>query len=222
MIVLVLPDDGSFLRADWSRTWYMKLLLFSDLHSDFRTASKLVELSNEVDIVVGAGDFCIGRRGLEKIIKALARITKPAVLVPGNSESNDELINACRVWESARVLHGTEAAVENITFFGIGGGIPITPFGAWSYDFSEYEANGLLRDCPNGCVLISHSPPQGVLDLSPDGRRLGSQAVREAIEDKQPELVVCGHIHASAGQISRLGKTTVINAGPGGIIHDLS
>jgi len=41
----------------------MKLLLFSDLHSDFQTASKLVELSNDVDIVIGAGDFCIGRRG---------------------------------------------------------------------------------------------------------------------------------------------------------------
>ena len=91
----------------------MKLLLFSDLHSDFRTASKLVELSNEVDIVVGTGDFCIGRRGLDEIINVLARITKPAVLVPGNAESNDELTNACRVWESARVLHGTEATVEN-------------------------------------------------------------------------------------------------------------
>ena len=33
----------------------MKLLLFSDLHSDFSGASKLVELSRKVDVVVGAG-----------------------------------------------------------------------------------------------------------------------------------------------------------------------
>jgi uncharacterized protein len=169
--------------------------------------------------VVGAGDFCIGRRGLEKIINALVGITKPVVLVPGNSESNEELINACRVWESARVLHGTQVTIEDITFFGIGGGIPVTPFGSWSYDFSEDEASELLRDCPPGCILISHSPPKGVLDLSSDGRSLGSQAVKKTIADKKPTLVVCGHIHGSAGQSYRLGKTTVINAGPEGMIY---
>ena len=57
----------------------MRLLLFSDLHSDFRMASDLVKLAKDVDIVVGAGDFCIGRRGLEKIIRSLAPINK----IPG-------------------------------------------------------------------------------------------------------------------------------------------
>jgi len=116
-------------------------------------------------------------------------------------------------------LHGTQVTVEDITFFGIGGGIPVTPFGSWSYDFSEDQASDLLRDCPPGCILISHSPPKGLLDLSSDGRRLGSQAVKKTIEDKKPSLVVCGHIHASAGRTSRLGKTTVINAGPEGMIY---
>jgi predicted phosphodiesterase len=45
----------------------MKLLVFSDLHSDFRIASKLVELSDDVDVVVCAGDLCNVRRGLEEI-----------------------------------------------------------------------------------------------------------------------------------------------------------
>ena len=198
----------------------MKLLLFSDLHSDFRTASKLVELSKDVDIVIGAGDFCVGRRGLEKIINFLAQIEKPSVLVPGNSESDEELLNACRLWKSAHVLHGREVIINGITFFGIGGGIPITPFGSWSYDFSEDEAYDLLHDCPSGCILISHSPPKGVLDRSSDGRSLGSRAVKETIDLKNPELVVCGHIHGSAGQSNRLGSVAVINAGPGGIIYD--
>jgi len=52
----------------------MKLLVFSDLHSDFRIASKLVALSQDVDVVVGAGDFCNVRRGLEEIIQALSAI----------------------------------------------------------------------------------------------------------------------------------------------------
>jgi Icc-related predicted phosphoesterase len=198
----------------------MKLLLFSDLHSDFRTAVKLVELSKNVDIVVGAGDFCNVRRGLEKIIKALSGISKPAVLVPGNSESDEELSKACRSWKSAHVLHGRQTVVDGMTFFGIGGGIPVTPFGSWSYDFTEEEAFELLRDCPNNCVLVSHSPPKDVLDFSSDGRSLGSRAIKEAIEEKKPGLVVCGHIHGSSGQSCRLGETTVINAGPRGIIYN--
>jgi Icc-related predicted phosphoesterase len=158
---------------------------------------------------------------LDKIINSLARIKKPTVLVPGNSESYKELKNACRLWKSARVLHGSQATIDEITFFGIGGGIPITPFGSWSYDFTEDEAFELLRDCPPGCILVSHSPPKGVLDLSSNGRRLGSRAVRETIEHRQPALVVCGHIHGSSGQTDRLEDITVINAGPRGIIHGL-
>jgi Icc-related predicted phosphoesterase len=195
----------------------MKLLVFSDLHSDFRVASRLVQLSNDVDVVVGAGDFCNVRRGLDEIIKPLSRIKKPTVFVPGNSESGDELKDACRLWESAHVLHGSQVTIDGITFYGIGGGIPITPFGSWSYDFSEAEALELLHDCQSGVVLVSHSPPKGVLDLSSDGRSLGSQAVRETIKIKRPMLVLCGHIHGSAGQIDRLGETTIINAGPDGI-----
>ncbi len=43
----------------------MKLLLFSDIHNDFPSASKLVELSLKVDVVVGAGDYCVARRELD-------------------------------------------------------------------------------------------------------------------------------------------------------------
>ena len=199
----------------------MKLLVFSDLHNDFRTASKLVELSNTVDVVVGAGDFCVARRGLDEIIESLSAIAKPTVLVPGNSESEEELLQACQSWETARVLHGSRETIAETKFFGIGGGIPITPFGSWSYDFSEDEAYDLLRDCPSGGVLISHSPPLGVLDGSSDGRRLGSQAVRETILIKKPILVVSGHIHGSDGQIDRIAETPVINAGRKGIIWEL-
>ena len=199
----------------------MKLLLFSDLHSDFRTASELVKIAAGVDIVVGAGDFCICRRGLPEIIDTLARIDKPTVLVPGNSESDEELKTACRTWKTAQVLHGTGLTLNGITFFGIGGGIPITPFGSWSYDFTEEEAYDLLRKCPSGGILVSHSPPKGAVDLSSDGRSLGSQAVRDTIDNKQPNLVVCGHIHGSSGQSHQLGESRVINAGPRGMIYDL-
>jgi Icc-related predicted phosphoesterase len=148
------------------------------------------------------------------VIDILGRAATPAVLVPGNSESVDELRHACRDWPTAHVLHGSAATIGNLNFFGIGGGIPVTPFGSWSYDFTEAQAEKLLRDCPPACVLVSHSPPKGCLDIASTGASLGSTAVRAAIERTNPLLVVCGHIHASSGRTGMLGTTPIVNAGP--------
>ena len=105
--------------------------------------------------------------------------------------------------------------------FGIGGGIPITPFGSWSYDFTEEQATELLADCPDDTVLISHSPPKNILDRSSSGLHLGSEVVRKVIMEKNPRLVVCGHIHESSGRIENYENTVVINAGPEGVIHEI-
>ena len=195
----------------------MKLLLFSDLHGDIEAARSLVARSRDFDVCVGAGDFCNAHRGLTTCINVLKNIATPTILVPGNNETLEELQNACRSWTSVYILHGTGVTLSNGPFFGIGGGIPVTPFGSWSYDFNEETAAELLRDCPFGAVLVSHSPPKDAVDRSSSGQRLGSVAVRETISQKQPKLVVCGHIHASAEQSVTMGQTTIINAGPRGL-----
>lgn len=200
----------------------MRLLLFSDLHANEAAAQHLVTLARSVDIVIGAGDFGNLRRGIDTAIAMLTAIDKPAVLVPGNAESTAELEAACQAWPSAHVLHGTGVEIEGVPFFGIGGGIPVTPFGSWSYDFSEDEARRLLADCPAGGVLVTHSPPKGVVDLSSRGVNLGSVAIREVIEQQQPELVVCGHIHESAGQQAKIGNSVVVNAGTTGIVWEMA
>ncbi len=199
----------------------MKLLLFSDLHTDTTAASRLVEMARDVDVVVGAGDFASARQGVSICIKILSAIKVPAVLVAGNNESYDELVAASAAWSTAKVLQGTGVNIKGVPFFGIGGGIPVTPFGDWSWDFSEGDAERLLRECPANAVLISHSPPKGAVDKATSGKSLGSTAVRDAVLRTKPRLVVCGHIHASAGQSAQMGSTTVINAGPSGVVFDL-
>lgn len=194
----------------------MKLLLFSDLHADIAAARRLVERARHVDVVVGAGDFGNLRREVARSIDVLRAIERPAVLVAGNNESTEELAHACRDWPTAHVLHGTGVQIAGVDFFGIGGGIPTTPFGAWSYDFTEEQAAAMLADCPVGCVLVTHSPPKGAVDASSRGQSLGSVAIRAAIERQRPRLVVCGHIHGSAGQQADIGATPVVNAGPVG------
>ncbi len=195
----------------------MKLLLFSDLHADACAARRLVERSDGVDAVIGAGDFGNVRRDVRVCVDVLRAIDKPTILVAGNNESTEELQEACQNWSSVYVLHGSGITIAGVPFFGIGGGIPVTPFGTWSYDFAEDQATQLLDRCPKNCVLVSHSPPKGVVDIDSRGRSLGSVAVRDAILRLAPVLVVCGHIHASAGQRSLLGTSPVINAGPSGI-----
>lgn len=195
----------------------MKLLLFSDLHCDIGAAQALVRIASEVDVVIGAGDFGQCRSGIGDTIQILRNIAKPVVLVPGNAESVEELAEACRDWKSAHVLHGSGVEIDGVPFFGIGGGIPVTPFGAWSYDFTEEQAAGLLADCPEYGVLVSHSPPKGACDVDASGNSFGSQAVRDTILAKSPQLVVCGHIHQCWRKQAEVGSSVVINAGPRGI-----
>ena len=195
----------------------MKFLLFSDLHCDVLAAERLVERAKGVDVVIGAGDFGMFRKETDLVIQILRDIDLPAVLVPGNHESADELREACRGWSQAHVLQGESWQFGNVDFFGIGGATPPTPFGEWSYDFTEEQAGEMLAACPVGAVLISHSPPKGAVDVSSEGKSLGSTAVRDAILHSQPAFVVCGHIHGSAGRTGMIGDSPVINAGPGGV-----
>lgn len=201
----------------------MKFLCFSDLHRNVEAAAKLVEFSRDVDVVIGAGDFATRREGVEDTLNVLSNITKPAVLVPGNGESALELENAVQVtkWKSAIVLHGTGCVVEGVEFWGVGGGIPVTPFGDWSYDFSEVEARPLLAGCKPDSVLVVHSPPLATVDHDSSGQIRGSQVIREVVETVQPKFVVCGHIHSDWGKKVRLANTQVLNAGPHGVLIDI-
>jgi uncharacterized protein len=199
----------------------MRLLCFSDLHRDRRQARRLVEMSGDADVVVAAGDFASVHRGLEKTIGALAAIETPTVVVPGNNETEDALRDACAGWEAATVLHGSGTDIDGVGFYGLGAGVPVTPWG-WSFDLTEEEAGGMLADCPRDCVLVVHSPPRGHCDLSGAGQHLGSEAVLRAIEERGPRLALCGHIHESWGEESRIGPTRVVNLGPSGTWLEIS
>ena len=195
----------------------MKLLLFSDLHADGDAARRLLDRARTADVLVGAGDFGNVHRDVGRCLDVLREAGKPAVLVPGNNETAVELEAACAGWPRAHVLHGFGMRVQGAVFFGLGGGVPVTPFGDWSFDLTEEQAAGLLTHCPPGCVLVTHSPPRGAADRNSRGQSLGSAAVLAAVREKRPALVVCGHIHGSAGQVESVGGCPVVNAGPDGV-----
>lgn len=195
----------------------MRILAFSDLHRDLGGAADLVERSRDADVVIGAGDFASVHEGLAETIAALSDIEAPTVLVPGNNETESALRGtvANAGWESAVVLHGESAEIDGVTFFGLGAGIPTTPWG-WSFDLTEDEAVDRLAGLGTDAVLVVHSPPKGHCDRSSTGESLGSVAIADAIDAKAPRLAVCGHIHEAWGERSKLGATEVANLGPRG------
>lgn len=190
----------------------MKILAFSDLHHARRRAETLVEASSEADLVIGAGDFCNMREGLPEAMNLLGGIKAPMVVVPGNAESADELHDAAHA--GTTVLHGSGTEIDGLRFFGLGYGVPVTPFGAWSCDLTEEFAADLLARCEAADVMILHSPPKGIADRTSGGISVGSTAILEAIERVQPTLALCGHIHDSWGQNGHIGRTRVVNLGP--------
>jgi uncharacterized protein len=193
----------------------VKLLAFSDLHRDLDQAATLVEMSREADVVIGAGDFASIHEGLEETISALSEIEAPTVLIPGNNETDEALREAASGWNAATVLHGEGATIDGVEFFGLGAGVPITPWD-WSFDLDDEAAAEMLAAAPEEGVLVLHSPPRGHCDASATGDHFGSEALRRAIEEKRPRLAVCGHIHESWGCESQIGDSPVHNLGPSG------
>lgn len=192
----------------------MKILAFSDLHHAPARAEALVQASDTADLVIGAGDFCNMRQELPEAMNLLSGIAAPIVAVPGNAESFDELVDAAHT--RIKVLHGSTCEIDGLKLFGLGYGVPETPFGTWSCDLSEDAAATMLTRCDHADILITHSPPKGLADRTSSGLSVGSTAVREAIERIQPRLALCGHIHDSWGQEGSIGATRVVNLGPAG------
>lgn len=194
-----------------------RVMAFSDLHADPMLAAGIVTAAAGAELVLGAGDFCNMRKGLPAAMAGLAPLAGKAVFVAGNAESADEL----RAATTATVLHGQSATVAGVRIFGLGYAVPVTPFGAWSCDLTETEAEALLALAGDIDVLLCHAPPKGVGDVTSGGASVGSVAIRAAVERLQPRLMLCGHIHDSWTARGRIGRTEVVNLGPRPVWFDL-
>lgn len=62
-------------------------------------------------------------------------------------------------------------------------------------------------------LLVSHTPPYGVLDVAIrfGVDRIGSSIVRKTIARREIRGVVCGHVHSQGGRAERVGNALVVN-----------
>lgn len=204
---------GSVHRA------YMKLLFFSDIHSDLKALERLVNV--EADYYFVAGDLVSWARGLDNAGEVLKRRAGKTFVLPGNHESTSDIAALCEKFGFVD-FHGKHVIVGGACIAGLGYSAP-TPFNTPG-EYSEEElAAHLGRLAPvQPRVLVCHSPPKNSkLDRAAEGQHFGSVSVRNFIELYQPEYFFCGHIHEAEGAEETIGKTFGVNVGKRGYLLEL-
>ena len=193
----------------------MRILACSDLHRGTDAARAIVTASSEADVVVVAGDFGSQGEGAAEALKVLGECRVPMVLVHGNHDDPGEVQAWCTAQPEGHYLHGTAVDIAGRTFFGLGGEIPPGSDEPWNVTETEATAAAMLRACPPGAILVTHTPPLGSADMQKNGRHEGSSAILDAVRSKRPVLHLCGHIHNAWGMTDTIGDTPVHNLGPG-------
>lgn len=133
-------------------------------------------------VICGNHDFCFQ----EQPAKARARIT------------------------NAIYLEDSGCEIDGLTFWGS----PWQPwFGGWAFNLPRgEELDAKWAKIPVGVdVLITHGPPEGILDRTKRGELAGCRDLLNRVYEVKPRLHVFGHIHEAAGRVDT-DDTTFVNA----------
>lgn len=195
----------------------MKIVAFGDIHEKLTNLNFISSETKEADLLLITGDLTQfgGLRAARPIIKELMSLDRKILMQAGNldhPEVEDYLDDL------GISLHGRGHIAGDLGIFGCGGGNP-SPFNTPN-EFSEKEIADILlrgyeqiKECPVK-IMVPHAPPFDTgVDITHSGLHVGSRAVRDFMEQYEPDLCLCGHIHEAAGE-DRIGKTHIINAGP--------
>ena len=187
-----------------------KLVIIADTHT-FHDKAVLPK----GDILIHAGDLEI-RNNLELqiIIEWFESLDfKHIIWVGGNHDFYlEQLFNSSIepiMPENVHYLMNTEITIEGIKFWGS----PFsTVFGRWAFMNHLPELKEIWNTIPSDTdIVITHSPPFGILDQCINGVSVGCPALRDKLKSIKPKYHICGHIHEAHG-IYQDEYTTYINA----------
>jgi uncharacterized protein len=198
----------------------LKLLVFSDIHNDWKAMEQL--LATEADYYIAAGDQVTWAKGIERCGEILQRRGDRVYVLPGNHESAEQVANMCARY-GLHDFHQRHFQIGNWHVAGLGYSSP-TPFNTPG-EYSELQLQERLQRFADlkPLVLICHAPPYGTeLDCVRPGLHAGSRSVRDFLEKHQPAYFFCGHIHEAAGVAVELGKTRARNVGKTGYLLELN
>jgi Icc-related predicted phosphoesterase len=188
----------------------LKLVIVSDTHGRHRRVDV-----PEGDLLIHAGDFTAGGRmsDVDEIDDWLGGFDhERKIVVAGNCDGCCEgAADAVR----ARFTNATYLIDEAVEYRGL------TIWGSpWQPEFMNLAFN-LPRgealaerwaQMPEDLdILVTHGPPEGILDRTSRGERVGDAALRRRVDEVGPRLHAFGHVHESSGREDRDG-TIYINA----------
>lgn len=201
----------------------MRIYGVADIHGKPRRFDRIREniATYAPDLLVAAGDIT-KYFSPDPAIAALDQLPVPVLALRGNSDRKrvDHLIQA-----SANIgsLHLQRHEKNGIGLVGIGGTIPV-PFRTRVAFRETALIQQLVGMTQNADVLVAHPPPYGFLDLVAGRVHAGWNRLTDLMTQLKPGLIICGHIHESAG-FALTGRTMVVNcamgSGRGGAIIDL-
>ena len=121
--------------------------------------------------------------------------------------------------------HSTIRFLEDIPILGYNDANKIleTPSGkSWDEPDLEHDLIPILDDLSpterKKLILLTHTPPRGILDFSSlADHHIGSYYLRKIIDDYQPKLSVFGHVHYLGGYHSFVGRTQCLNVSSYGL-----
>ena len=196
----------------------MRIAAFGDLHGNVENMDPIYARSEKADLTIVVGDITTfgSPEYAETLIREIQKHSNELLALAGNCDCREinERLDAMGVG-----IHGKGRVIQGIGFFGVSGSsrTPLhTPFELAESEIEKVLQRG-LKEVSNALrkVLVSHAPPYGTrLDIIRSGDHVGSRAIRSFIEQEQPELVLCGHIHESPGT-DQLGRTKMVNLGLG-------
>jgi Icc-related predicted phosphoesterase len=77
---------------------------------------------------------------------------------------------------------------------------------AYSVANEEILAKKFAKIPPDTDILVTHTPPWGILDSDGHMNRYGSEALRARIDEIKPSIHVFGHIHEASGTLVHDGR----------------
>ena len=189
----------------------MKLTIISDTHGEHE---KLVGLVG--DVLIHCGDmfnmFNQDDEDFDRMDAWFGRQDFDLVLCTGGNHDFELQKRSCEAespFQNAIYLEGKVHEHKGVRFFGA----PWVPdlFGQ-AFFTTDDDLCEKWSDIPIGIdVVITHTPPAGILDISSSGLQLGCHHLLAAVERTSPAIHCFGHVHASSG-VKKVGDTFFVNA----------
>ena len=199
----------------------MKILAISDVHGDKAFMRRMAEKGKKenVDLVIIAGDLVDLGQIPEGLIGPFKEQGLEVAVVPGNHEGLAD-INFLVERYKVTNLHGYALKIGDLGIFGCGyGDIGLHQLTEEQFFNTLKEAHNSLKDVKKKLMVTHVQPNNSILGLHIP--HWGSSGVRKALEEFQPDVHICGHVHETHGIEDVVGKTRVINVGKTGKIIEI-